>query len=351
MDYLIDWMPSVYRNFLPSFLSENRSINEYLASCKSCNMIKKRSDAFLPQTKCCTYFPEIPNYMVGAILYNKDIDSREGKKRISAIISEKKGVTPLGISPPKKYSVLFSSSKDCLGKNKALVCPFLIKRSKLCAIWKKADSNCLTYFCKYVYGPKGKEFWSAINRYLKHVERALSLFVMFIEKFDAISYKYIENYLNIKYLEREDLDGMPPKPEVYKRLWSNYFSKEKYFYAKSFEIIRKLSKSDFERITGITQKILLEEVKYRYNDMKYPIIPKMLILNPKIDIKKIDSNLYQLQTKFGQFEFSKKLIEILKCFNGLYDNKEVFNKVKKKFQTKIEEDLFLFLINNQILIG
>lgn len=101
---------------------------------------------FSKVTKCCTYYPSLPNYLVGAILLDKD-GVPEGVRRIESAISSKTTVSPVGIFPSRKYLALyFKSSSATFGRSESLMCPYFEQPTGLCTIWKHRESVCSTYF-------------------------------------------------------------------------------------------------------------------------------------------------------------------------------------------------------------
>src|SRR5262245_21556703 len=105
-------LPDFYRKFLPDFFEEMIPVETY-ATCNNCAMCQKPGepaipgvDYFKPNAKCCTYFPKLPNYLVGGLLSDNNPEMDKGRKRIRERIANRVGITPLAVNPPKKYSVL-----------------------------------------------------------------------------------------------------------------------------------------------------------------------------------------------------------------------------------------------------
>ena len=62
------------------------------ATCEACAMVADRPEGgasleqgFNPETKCCTYLPELWNYLVGGVLDDQDVDAR-GRASVEARI-------------------------------------------------------------------------------------------------------------------------------------------------------------------------------------------------------------------------------------------------------------------------
>ena len=72
---IIHSIPDLYHPFLPAIF-QREIPPEPFADCFNCPMIAEKEELigsdlakpFSPATKCCTFTPRIPNYVVGAIL-------------------------------------------------------------------------------------------------------------------------------------------------------------------------------------------------------------------------------------------------------------------------------------------
>src|SRR4051812_26313941 len=92
-------LPPVYQPFFDKFFDRPK-VDEPRATCDNCAMCDKGEPSpvpmeyFKPELKCCTYHPQLPNYLVGAILADSSPDMEEGKKRIREQIAARSGATP-----------------------------------------------------------------------------------------------------------------------------------------------------------------------------------------------------------------------------------------------------------------
>ena len=55
---------------------------------------------FAAETKCCTYVPEVPNFLVGRILDDPDPAFAPGRATVNQRIDARVSVTPLGLGRP-----------------------------------------------------------------------------------------------------------------------------------------------------------------------------------------------------------------------------------------------------------
>src|SRR5882672_10551834 len=84
------------------------------ATCDDCVMLAKGCEApqtsgffFDPHTKCCTYVRELPNYLVGRILADRDPAATRGRATLEKRFEDGVAVTPLGIGRSPTFRLLY----------------------------------------------------------------------------------------------------------------------------------------------------------------------------------------------------------------------------------------------------
>lgn len=272
MKRLFDDLPAVYRRLIPE--SQNLTIpEEAFATCGSCAMAsgscRPGERSFQPTLKCCTYFPGLPNYLVGALLSEQDVLFDEGRERVSHLIKARRGVFPLGIHPPRSFHALYKRGSELgFGNSNNLLCPYFIRDGGKCGIWRFRESVCSTYFCKTVAGKAGKAFWDAVKAYLSAVERACVMHVLAELKLPGAS-ALVERVLSGEYssgpLSPNDLDGVVD-PLAYSADWAAWEGRERDFYMESYDIVKSLTPKDVERIAGLDLHYKWLTVKRRHAD-------------------------------------------------------------------------------------
>ena len=167
---LANFLPEIYGSFLPSFFQ--RSIpQETKATCNNCAMCPKPGEEigplhFRPDVKCCSFHPNLPNYLVGGILSGTDSELEEGRNLIREQIKNRIGVEPKGILPSRKWSLLYEMAHHkSFGKTQTLICPYFEQKEGNCTIWPFREAVCSTFFCKYERGEDGKRFWEGVKLY------------------------------------------------------------------------------------------------------------------------------------------------------------------------------------------
>ena len=110
------------------------------ATCANCAMLQKSPDDegtfFSPSTKCCTYLPSLPNYLVGMILADADEASGPGREAVDQRIAARTDVLPLGLLVPesRRREARSDQGPDDFGRNPDRRCPYYRQDPGLCAI-------------------------------------------------------------------------------------------------------------------------------------------------------------------------------------------------------------------------
>ena len=330
---LIDNVSDVYGHLLPDFFNQSFP-HENLATCDQCIVLADDKQTvspevqgsiheyciFHPDVKCCTYEPDLPNFLAGAILSSNRGDLSDGRKRIVRKIEQGEGVTPLSIQATKssaqEYSQLIDQSSGC---DKDIGCPYFDKSSKHCSIWFFRQANCSTFFCKSTEGIAGQQFWEAMNYYLSGVEKELSLFAASTLELFA------------------DAD-----------LWS---SDKVNYYIAAYRAIKKLNNDEFQKICKSSLDNLLEEVKKSYSDAIRTTVPPQLKKNPALEYETFPDSKYRYDTGHGRCLLSERLHSLLHYFDGSKDNEEVVALIEKEQDIRIPSNMLLKLYKNRILVS
>jgi hypothetical protein len=177
-------LPSLYAPWIDEALG-GPFPEERHATCAACAMCKptaaKAATASLtlfdPDTKCCTYVPTLPNFLVGLILNDDDPAAIAGRTSIERRIAAGIGVTPLGLQSDPRYALIYKhAGGELFGRTSGLRCPhYLPADGGQCGIWRHRNAVCTTWFCKHERGRVGQRFWDALLVLLTLVERHLGL--------------------------------------------------------------------------------------------------------------------------------------------------------------------------------
>lgn len=349
-------LPELYRKFLSPFFEEQIPV-EVNATCNNCAMCQQEGqpaipgvDYFRPESKCCTYHPKLPNYLVGGLLMDTNPALDEGRNRIRQKIAQGIEITPLAIAIPKKFSVLQKmGGNESFGRASSMICPYYVKDGGLCSIWKFREAVCSTYFCKTVAGSAGIKFWKLVRAYLVHIQDALMWYSLHTMNWNTEAlWEYVTSRENDN-LDPNDLDERRPNDQTYKKLWGDWTGREEELYKECFRIVQGLDHEKFQNISGMPQKIFFDLVRNKYKEVVSPHIPAVLIKNP--DLKSYPLNgLVAVKTDLGFFTIQPALREVLDLFDGKRTIEEVQQIVADQYGDELGDQLLIPMFQNRMLI-
>ncbi len=305
---------------------------------------------FSKESKCCTHYPELPNYLIGALLSNISPGLETGRSRIRRTIQSRIGVTPHGILRPRKFGLLLiNSDKMFFGRSRRLICPFYERTKGICTIRPFWDAACNSWFCKYSAGEDGRIFWTALKRYMNEAEKTLVQYALQKMRWDPQKIIRLESSDGL--LSLREVDDQPPDPKTYRDLWGDWAGHEENFYEETFRIVSALAPKSFEKISGIVQKILLEEVKMRWRDLLKPKLAEFLKRNPDLHVdKKGDDNYYLVgYSTLDPFMVSKRVYDLLDFFDGRRTLWEACRLIQQHLGAAPDEELVTKLYHYRIL--
>lgn len=329
------------------------------ATCNTCIMCdngqKQRSpDAkyFNPDTKCCTFHPTLVNYAVGGLLSDRDDAMAEGRKRILEKIDARIGVTPRGITPPRNYARLYAHLADSqkMGMVPSMLCPYFRSGDGACTVWRYRESVCSTWFCKHVKGADGAALWKEVKHYLAVAERLLSDHVLRTLGFELTWPD--ERGENIKAIDMQDSEGLPPPAHVYQALWGNWLGREKQFFINSFEIVSRLSQQDLLGIGGIRLATRADTIQKLRGQIQTPQLPDHLILNPDRNII-FDASGYACITTYNAYDplrLPVELLGMLQCFDGSRSTEAALRYIADEYGQLLSKELLEKLYQFRVLV-
>lgn len=254
------WMDALLPGPIPS---------EKNATCDRCAMLPQAASEtadgelfFSPSTKCCTYLPELSNFLVGRVLSDADPAAAEGQATVEARIARGVGVTPLGLHRTPVYSLLYRMSPGSFGHAKSMRCPHYLEEGGRCGVWKHRESTCATWFCKYERGSKGRAFWQRLHDTLGVAEDALRTHCLLELGLDrrALASLFQPHALTRSVSRHEglhatDVDG-EIDPAVYDPVWGKWRGREKDLFVACAEIAHSLRWPDIVGLGGARLELL-----------------------------------------------------------------------------------------------
>jgi len=289
MSTLRSKLTPLYAPFLPD-LFDRQEVKEPRATCDSCAMCDKGGgadsgavtmDYFKPDLKCCTYHPNIPNYLVGALLSDPAPELAEGQRRVRERIEKRIGITPCWVAAPKKYQLFMMAARgtDVFGRARNMLCPYFEKGTGNCTVWRYREAVCSTFFCKYEGGYPGFQFWMGLKEYLAQIEITLAHYAI-----KTVDPALVEPKMGRLKLNVEDIDDLPPKDDAYAAAWASWVGREAELYVACYEVVRKLDREAFAKLVDDTPdgKKHLDALRSLWDKLVSPIMPEHLVRNGKM---------------------------------------------------------------------
>ena len=257
------------------------------AMCVTKDVQRTESDVlFNVRTKCCTYFPDIPNFLTGKILLDKDPSFSAGRARFVAQMLTFTIPTPLGIFPPPEESARYDPWMQSFGQGVDLRCPYYMEREGgLCGIWKYRNAKCSTWFCKHIRGRTGLEFWRSLNNLIRHTEQKLSIWCIhqleagdetFRQTFplcdtDLETFQKQQSFV-YNFTQAHRLKNRP----VLDQTWGNWIYREREFYEQCARLVDNLTLEEIMRIGTPEAEPLANQVKNFYTQLTTDCTPDVL---------------------------------------------------------------------------
>lgn len=226
--------PQGYEPWLSTRLKVDRVEN--LATCNNCAMVQPQGltrdkGPFLNNLKCCTYFPYLPNFSLGA-LTSEDLAK-----------TETRGILlPVGLFPSaEEQNKIQSFGHEGFGKKSELLCPFFDKQKNQCSIWTYRPGVCTSYFCKSDQGQKGLDFWKDVESYLNHFEWKLACHVIKSMNLDENLLSYCQAAIDPNTEDDE-------RDYFIQAAWGSWSSKKLQFYQKTRELSLQVPSHEIENL-------------------------------------------------------------------------------------------------------
>lgn len=344
-------MPPAYGPRLSGFFDQPVLV-ETRATCGDCAMCDKSGGSraaagdletafFRPDIKCCSYHPTLPNYLVGAVLADESPELSDGRDRIRKKIAARIGVTPEWLAAPRKFLVLLEAARESsFGRSEALLCPYYRREDGKCTIWRHRESVCATFFCKHTAGATGHAFWTALRRYLGHVERTLAHYAA-----KSVAPASAEPEWPKNRLTREDLEDRAPNDAEYAKFWGDWVGREEAFYVECAKSVGALDRGAFARLTGDGGAgQLLATVASSYEAVTRPKLSPRLVLNREMRVVQGTEGVgVTTYSRYDPLFLSQALYEALGHFSGEDTLGAVFERLRREHDVDLPESLLLEL--------
>jgi Fe-S-cluster containining protein len=228
-----DVLPPLYQRWLADILPGPVE-PERLATCDNCAMLDRSlppDEQFDPRTKCCTFVPDLPNFLVGRILSDSAPDLYPARLFLQKRIESGASVTPKGIAPLPIYTHVYDARSGTLfGRAPAMRCAFYVEAGGRCGIYAHRESTCSTWFCKHNRAASGLRFWDHMHQTLRLIERSLTFWCidtgdLGIEAREAAA----TTEPKLRQLDQYAVGGIANRA-IYARIWGHHVGREAEFY-------------------------------------------------------------------------------------------------------------------------
>jgi len=336
------WMDELFAGPIPD---EPRATCLDCAMCESADSYSASPERFFhPATKCCTYLPELANYLVGRILADDDPAAAKGRASIEARINSGIAVAPFGLLSPPRFAQAYDNlSDDAFGREPGLRCPhYLDQEGGLCGIWKNRNSVCSTWFCKLERGAVALNYWDAARELLSAVEIDLARWLML--------------ELSLNHAARGPLDANAfndmADPDARRRIWGDWFGREREFYLACARLVDPLSWRDALAICGPETQTRARLAQEAYRRMTSDELPSRLKLGAFTATEsgpgrcRVESKMYDREG----LNLSQAALRVLPCFDG-GPTAEVLDQIEREHRLRLGAGLLRRLADFGILVA
>jgi hypothetical protein len=308
-------LPPLYNRWMDELLQQSIP-NETEAACQDCPMCSRDTQrnksefVFDIATKCCTYIPDIPNFLAGQILLDTDPEFERGRAAFEDQMANHLIAIPLGVSAGSDYWALYRHATDNsgFGQTPGLRCPYYFAEDGgKCGIWRHRNSRCATWFCKYVRGSVGVIFWKYMDQLLSETERLLSRWCIL--------------QLDLGSEALELLFPPPPServsghPQIF---WGKWLGREREFFIQCANLVKDLNWQDVQRICGAELNLISQLTKKAFCSLTSFEVPPMMRVAQWKKVLPVSADVYRVWTysQYDPIDLSRAILDSLHYFDG-----------------------------------
>jgi hypothetical protein len=320
-------LPGLYAQWLTELLG-GVIPRESRATCDACAMCAREGQEsasasyfFDPVVRCCSYVPDLHNFLVGRILSDTDPAAQHGRATVEKRIADSVGVTPLGLKQPPVYALLYGSSSEAFGRSRALRCPHYLEEGNRCGIWRNRESTCATWFCKHVRGDLGYRFWRGmLHHLLRAVETDLARWCVLELQLgdDALRHAVASGdwTSEAEAITVDSLDNRVDR-KAYARAWGEWRGREQEFFCRCGELVRPLAWTDVLAICGPNTRAYARLTQEAYRRLTSDDIPSNLSVG-RFEVLQVQRAVTRVNTynDFDPLDVPNTMMELLRYFDG-----------------------------------
>ncbi len=319
---------------------------ETRANCSHCTMCDPSESgepaevSFLPEVKCCTFVPALPNYAVGMILESTSAADATARREVERRIRSNLAATPWKLESSRRTRVQYMKiqREDLFGRTESLVCPYWIRASGgKCGIWPYRTATCATWFCRHSQYAAGRRFWAELSSTLNMLEDAIASHCLLEVGLDPDC--LVANHDNQaegrqlalgEFQGWQDPDGWL-HPALEQRLWGSFREKKIEYYLACARLARALSWRDVQAICGVRLAVMRARLRASLAELGDTKLPERLCLTD-IKTEPGEEGMVQISSAemgYESLELDRDSAAALSLFDGR-PTEEVMREARKK---------------------
>jgi hypothetical protein len=335
---------------------------ETAATCEQCAMCSADEaspgalEFFDPATKCCTYIPSLPNFLVGRILDDHSPEAAAGRASVEQRIDARVGVTPLGMQTPQVQALLYEAGGvSTFGRARTLRCPhYREEAGGACGIWRHRNSVCSTWFCKHVRGATGQRFWHAQEQLLATVERELARWCLVRLDVEPDVLAHLMPRGTDRRARTEKLDAAATDGRVdeaaFAASWGRWRGRERELYRAAASLVAELGWADVLRLAGGTGAAQARVTSAAHRALLGDDIPRRLVAGPlRVISSGRDHVRVAAYSDFDPLDLPRILFDVLPSFDGR-PTADVLRAIRAEKRLNVETALVRRLVDFGVLV-
>ncbi len=263
---------------------------ESRATCAECAMLedgaapgRPAASSFHPQTKCCTYQPALPSFLVGALLSDPGPELEHGRVAALARIRARVGLSPLWLRATPTYATLYRAMKSSgrFGREVTLRCPFYRPADGGCGIWPYRSSSCSTWYCRHGRGAVSHRLWTALRHLLRTAEVAVAVHCA------CRASPHLAALPGVQALVERGSPAAPADPvdsdaarQAHDRLCAEWHGREEELFRQCWEVAESLPWPEVARLGGDRLATCVREAAAALAALHDRTLPEALRLGP-----------------------------------------------------------------------
>jgi hypothetical protein len=315
-------LPVMQARWVSELLAGDALPREPGATCDDCAMLPPPGETptgghwFNPGTRCCTYLPELANFLVGGAL--EDVEHPDGISSVRARMAEGVAVTPMGLLQGEDFRSRYDGSAETFGRSESLLCPHY--DDGRCTVWRHREATCATWFCKHTRGAVHKAFWNRLHQLLRTAERDLARHcaVELGVPVEGLAMMH-PMYAMDGTLRTHDVvpTDRPTDPSLYGRLWGQWAGREEAYYRACYRIVEPLSWAEVMAASGSELRALAPVVRHALGVTRDESMPARVLLGG-LNVVSLSAAHVRVQgySFLDPLDLPRKLFDVLHHFDG-----------------------------------